>query len=121
MYCVMKPVFYVTEDDLAEAQKRAQHIYDDRFSDALVADDELAAVLRSHLIIERTLKGFIEEMLPIPQGLSIGSLANLRYEQIVDLAVAFGILPWVGAPLKKLGRIRNSSDGSGQWASRIAP
>jgi hypothetical protein len=105
--CEMKPVFYVTEDDLAEAQKRAQQSFDDRFSDALVGDDELAAVLRSHLIIERALKSFVEEMLPNPKGLSIGSLKNLRYEQIVDLALAFGILPWVDSPLRRLGRIRN--------------
>ena len=92
---------------MAEAQKRAQQTFDERFSDALVGDDELGAVLRSQLIVERLLKSFINEMLPNPKGLSIGSLANMRYEQVVDLSIAFGILPWVGSPLKKLGRIRN--------------
>ena len=104
---ISMPQFWISEVDFPEIDKRADDAFDKEFFDTLSNEDDLGVVVRSHLHIEYKLKKFLEELIPHPDGLNIGSLANLRYEQLVDLSIAFGIRPNIVSPIKKLGQLRN--------------
>jgi len=70
----------------------------------LMGDDELGAVIRSHLLIESKIIHLINLLIPHPKYLE-----NLRlgYRQRVDLALALGLKKVYGPPLRKFGSIRN--------------
>jgi hypothetical protein len=80
-----------------------QYSLDQRFVEALYADDPLGAVVRAHIHIEARLAQAIESTFPKPNELPI-----LRFEQRVRLAVALGLDEHLRAPLLELGRIRNA-------------
>jgi hypothetical protein len=87
----------------------ASHDDLDQYSMALLVfgAPELSAILRGHLLIERTLEALIAAKLPRP--LKFFDNHRVTFEMKVDLADAFGLLPasHVGAA-KALNNIRNA-------------
>jgi len=73
-------------------------------SEALRDDDDLVAVVRSQLFVEMQVNLLIENLLPYP-----AEIENSRFgwPQRVELSLALGLKAQYGAPLKKLGTIRN--------------
>jgi hypothetical protein len=71
---------------------------------ALLSEDELGALVRSHIFIEGELIKFCEARLSKPEQLD---KLRLGYRQIVDLALCLGLWERWGPPLKKFGSIRN--------------
>lgn len=82
----------------------AKPIYSqDEFHDALMGEDELGVVLRSHFYIEAELDALINALLEFPN-----ECPRLRYEQKVKLACALGLDRTASPPLKELGNLRNT-------------
>ena len=77
---------------------------EDNLIKALMGEDELGVVVRSHVIIESLILRLLELLIPCQEHLE-----NLRlgYRQKVDLVLAMGLKPQYGAPLKQFGKIRN--------------
>jgi len=68
-------------------------------------DDDLIAVVRGHLYVESMLNRLIESLLPYPKEIEN---SRLGWPQRVELSLALGLKKQYGAPLKKLGKIRNT-------------
>jgi len=73
-------------------------------SEVLRHDDDLVAVVRGHLYIEIQANLLIESLLPFPKEIEN---SRLGWPQRVELSLALGLKAQYGAPLKKLGSIRN--------------
>ncbi|MDQ6987716.1 MAG: hypothetical protein Q9M25_07935, partial [Mariprofundaceae bacterium] len=73
-------------------------------SAALRDDDDLVAVVRSHLFVEIQVNRLIEGLLPYPCEIE---KSRFGWPQRVELSLALGLKAQYGAPLKKLGTIRN--------------
>jgi hypothetical protein len=74
------------------------------FNADLLGEDPLGMVIRAHIHIENQLIEFIEAALAAPDQLK--SL-NLDYAGRVSLALALGLHPEFGKPLRSLGTMRN--------------
>ena len=72
---------------------------------ALVHDEDLVCVLRGHLYIDAELNKFIESALVDPTQLK--QLPRKPWNARLELALALGLSPGLGPPLKKFGDIRN--------------
>ena len=72
--------------------------------EAVLKDDDMASVISTHLYVEAILVEFIEQNLPRPESFDV---ANLRWPQMVNLAVAFGLKEVYRSPLLTIGKIRN--------------
>ena len=72
--------------------------------EGLQSEDELGAVIRAHLYIESYLIQLIEKLIPDQEHLDN---MRLNYSQRIDLALALGLIPRFGPPLRILGKIRN--------------
>jgi hypothetical protein len=74
------------------------------FVSALLAEDELGAVVRSHIYVESRLNEYLDLVTSRPEHLAeIG----LRFRQKVQLACALGFDPDFLKPLVALGELRN--------------
>lgn len=71
---------------------------------ALLSDDDLIAVVRSHIYVERLVNRLIDSLLPYPDSFSG---ARINFSHKIDLALALGLKQQFGPPLKKIGSIRN--------------
>lgn len=69
----------------------------------LVRGDDLAAVIRMHLMLEQLLSEHYESLLPYPKEVP----ARIQYSQKLWLALACGLPTELKAPLEKLGNLRN--------------
>jgi hypothetical protein len=78
--------------------------FPDELSKALLEEDELGVVLRSHLYIEHKLDELLSIMVPFP---SFYEEMNLNYANKVKLACAMGLDPDFKPMLLALGTIRN--------------
>jgi hypothetical protein len=74
------------------------------FVAALLAEDELGAVVRSHIYVESRINDYLELVAARPEHLSG---LGLRYRQKVQLACVLGFDPDFIKPLGVLGEIRN--------------
>ena len=74
------------------------------FVAALLAEDELGAVVRSHIYVESRLNEYLELVTSRPEHLEG---LGLRYRQKVVLACALGFDPEFLKPLVALGELRN--------------
>ena len=74
------------------------------FIKALLAEDELGSVIRSHLYIEAQLSAFLE--LTVPQPIFLIHL-KLSYAQKIDLACCLGFDTQFRGALKQIGKLRN--------------
>ena len=72
--------------------------------EALRHDDDLVAVVRSQLFVEMQVNRLIESLLPYPDEIE---RSRFGWPQRVELSLALGLKAQYGAPLKKLGVIRN--------------
>lgn len=70
----------------------------------LVGEDELGVVIRAHILIESQLLMLFDLLVPYPKHLKN---VRLGYRQRVDFALALGLKPQYGPPLKSFGKIRN--------------
>ena len=77
----------------------------DNFLSAVQNEDELGAVVRSHIYVESALVFLLEHL--VVDKKYLGKL-DLDYSQRVDLAIALGLKPEHAAPLHALGTIRNA-------------
>ena len=68
----MDPTHWVTDIELEEAAARAAAGFDKRMEEAIANEDDVGAVLRSHLLIERTLIEFLKERFTNPDVLDKG-------------------------------------------------
>lgn len=75
------------------------------FGQYVTAEDDLGAIIRSHLYIETLLNLFLEFTLVRPDALDI---ARMNYQAKVRLASALGLSEIVTKPLEQLGTLRNS-------------
>ncbi|MFL1466754.1 hypothetical protein [Marinobacter sp. HN1S83] len=72
--------------------------------EALQSEDDLGAVVRSHIIIEQRLNKFVEAFMVSTDHLR---RMKLDFHQTVKLAVALGLNERFEAPLNSLGTLRN--------------
>jgi hypothetical protein len=77
--------------------------FDQAFFKALLGEDELGVVVRAHIHVEASLNEFIEAVIPFPER-----APNLRYQQRIQLACAFGLKEEHAPALKILGELRNA-------------
>lgn len=70
----------------------------------LTGEDELGVVIRAHILIESQLLNLFDLLVPYPKHLE---KVRLGYNQNVDFALALGLKPQYGPPLKRFGKIRN--------------
>lgn len=77
----------------------------DNFLTAVQGEDELGAVVRSHIYVESALVFLLEHL--VVDKKYLGKL-DLNYSQRVDLAIALGLKSEHAAPLHALGTIRNA-------------
>ncbi len=75
-----------------------------RFLDALSADDDLIRVMRAQLYLESQVRRFVDRALAHPERLED---TYFSWPARVDLAMACGLDPAFGPPLKKVGALRN--------------
>ena len=81
------------------------HHTDATFHAAMEGDREpLSFVLRGAIYIEHALIAFIESRVEYPRALDN---ARLSYAQRIEVALALGLPPTLGPPLRKVGSIRN--------------
>src|SRR5277367_1804291 len=113
----MEPTHWVTDTELKEAAAR----FDKLMEEAIANEDDVGAVLRSHLLLERTLIEFLKERFTNPDVLDKG-LSRIGYERLVELGRGLGIAQWMVPPLKKIGEIRNKTahDISFVFSSEVA-
>jgi len=71
---------------------------------ALLHDDDLVAVVRSHLHMEVQVNRLIESLMPFPKEIE---KSRFNWKQRVELALGLGLKTQYGPPLKKLGNVRN--------------
>ena len=76
---------------------------DQRFSQHLLAEDELGAVVRTHIHIEAGIRAYVQAAIPKPSH-----LPRLTYEARLRLAVALNFPAEYFDCLKFLGDLRNS-------------
>lgn len=72
--------------------------------DATKGEDDLGVVIRSHIIIEKSLNLFVESLMSDKKEFR---KLNLGFEKTVKLAVALGLNERFRNPLCSLGRLRN--------------
>ncbi len=77
---------------------------EDSLIKALMGEDELGAVVRSHIIIENLILRLLALLIPYQEYLE---KLRLGYRQKVDLVLAMGLKAQYGPPLKQFGKIRN--------------
>ena len=77
---------------------------DAEFVHAVMGEDDLAVVVRSHIHIENRLLNFIELTCPAPTNLK---KMELDFSQQVQLALALGLAEECGPPLHAIGNMRN--------------
>jgi hypothetical protein len=73
------------------------------FLNALLGEDDLGVVVRTHIHIESSVNVLLDLLIPFP-----GELPNLRYQQKLKLCCALGMDKTLFPPLKELGDLRNS-------------
>jgi hypothetical protein len=73
------------------------------FFDALLGEDDLGVVVRSHIYIESAVNALLDLLIPVPD-----QLPHLRYEQRLKLCCAMGMDKTLFPPLIELGNLRNS-------------
>ena len=78
---------------------------DPRFVAALLGEDELGVVVRSHIFVEANINRYLELVVSAPEQLRG---MGLRYRQRVQLACALGFDPDYQDALVALGEIRNA-------------
>jgi len=76
---------------------------DDDFFDALLGEDSLGAVVRTHIHVETRVNQVITALIRHPNH-----LPKLQYGNQVKLAVALGLNEEILQPLRELGEIRNA-------------
>ncbi|MBI5235277.1 MAG: hypothetical protein HY886_03400 [Deltaproteobacteria bacterium] len=76
----------------------------EKFLKALLAQDEVASVIRSHLYVEAQLDKFIEITVVEPEFLND---LGLSYAKKVDLACCLGFDQNFRGALKRIGKLRN--------------
>ena len=74
------------------------------FVAALLAEDEVGSVIRSHLYVEAQLNAFLELTVVEPKFLND---IDLSYAKKVELACCLGFDPKFRGALKRIGRLRN--------------
>lgn len=77
----------------------------DDFLAAVRGEDELGAVIRSHIYVESALVSLLEHLVVDKKYLE---KLSLDYSQRVDLAIALGLKAEHAGPLHALGTIRNA-------------
>jgi len=75
------------------------------FVNALLGEDELGCVIRSHLYVEAQLDSFLE--LAFINSALLSDL-DLSYAKKVDLACCLGFDPQFRGALKRIGKLRNA-------------
>ena len=70
----------------------------------LMGEDELGAIVRSHILIENLILRLLELLIPYQEHLE---KIRLGYRHKVDLVLAMGLKPQYGPPLLQFGKIRN--------------
>jgi hypothetical protein len=78
---------------------------DVEFVQAVLGEDDLAAVVRAHIHIENRLLRFIDLTCPTPKHLK---KMELDFSQQVQLALALGLPEDCGPPLHAIGNMRNA-------------
>ena len=71
----------------------------------LLREDDLGAVIRSHIHIENIIYQIVDRILPRPDYLK--SREDREYSQMVRLALALGVNPELKSILNTLGNLRN--------------
>lgn len=84
------------------------------FAKDLSNTDDLGKVVRAHIRIERIIYAIVRELVPFPER-----LPNLNFHATVALALALGVTPDFGPPLRALGNLRN--DFAHELESRLTP
>lgn len=74
------------------------------FVTALLAEDEVGSVIRSHLYVEAQLSAFLELTVVEPKFLND---LDLSYAKKVELACCLGFDPTFRSALKRIGKLRN--------------
>jgi len=74
------------------------------FVTALLAEDEVGCVIRSHLYVEAQLDSFLELAVVDPSFLAT---LDLSYAKKVELACCLGFDSKFRGPLKRIGKLRN--------------
>ena len=74
------------------------------FVTALLAEDEVGSVIRSHLYVEAQLSKFLELTVVEPKFLND---LDLSYAKKVNLACCLGFDPKFSGVLKRIGKLRN--------------
>ncbi len=77
----------------------------DNFLTAVRGEDELGAVIRSHIYVESALVFLLEHLVVDRKYLE---KLDLDYSQRIDLAIALGLKAEHAPPLRALGTIRNA-------------
>lgn len=74
------------------------------FQRALMGEDDLGAVIRAHLYVEAKLIQWLEQAVI---DISALNAMKLDYGRRINMAIALGLDPELGPPLKMLASIRN--------------
>ncbi|AMK76004.1 MULTISPECIES: hypothetical protein [Methylomonas] len=74
------------------------------FVTALLTEDEVGSVIRSHLYVEAQLSAFLELTVVAPKYLKD---LDLSYAKKVELACCLGFDPQFRGALKRIGKLRN--------------
>jgi hypothetical protein len=77
----------------------------DQISKDLFNEDELGAVVRSHIRVESTLNSFVAKSVPKPEHLN---KLTLDFDKTVSLALVLGLNEDYAKPLRALGNLRNN-------------
>ena len=72
--------------------------------EATKGEDDLGVVIRSHIIIEKSLNSFIESLMYDKKEFRN---IKLEFDKKVKLAVSLGLTDRFKAPLRSLGKLRN--------------
>lgn len=75
-----------------------------KFVEEWSKEDELGVVVRSQIYVENELVNLLNHLIPSPEHLD---KVRLGYNQRIHLALAMGLDPSFGPPLKALGKLRN--------------
>ena len=88
------------------------------FVTALLAEDEVGSVIRSHLYVEAQLSAFLEITVVEPKFLNE---LDLSYAKKVELACCLGFDPKFRGALKRIGKLRNdfAHDLSSSLSERV--
>ena len=70
----------------------------------LFSEDELGAVIRSHIRIEYVLNTYVDKSAPNPKHIN---KLRLDFDQTVTLAITLGLDEEYATPLRVLGKLRN--------------